>query len=315
MGNNLVTGGLGFIGSRVAKRLIEDGENVVLFDIVGSSKYIADLDENRIKIVRGDLSNVIQVIETVKNNNIDCIYHLGALLSPGAVSSPQVAYTVNVNGTINILEAARLYNVECVMYPSTIATYGPGLPDIVNEDVVQYPREMYGATKTICERMGELYHYDYGVNFRSVRFPAIVGHERTSGLSAFTSFMIIEAAKGRPYSAYVDESTIVPFMYKDDAVNSLVSLRYANEANLKRRIYNPEAISCSAGELAAAIKKILPDAKIMFEPDADKVKMISAWAKGFDGTRARQEWDFSLQYNLESTIKSVIHAARQENGL
>ncbi|RKL64049.1 NAD-dependent epimerase/dehydratase family protein [Thermoanaerobacteraceae bacterium SP2] len=314
MGKNLITGGLGFLGSRVAKRLLDDGEEVVLFDIATKSRFIKDIEEDkRLKIVQGDMRNFAQVIEAVKDNDIDCIYHLGALLANEAEASPQTAYEVNVNGTYHVLEAARLFKVSCVIFPSTISTYGPGIPDVVNEDVVQYPNNMYGVTKVIGERLGEYYYHRYGVNFRCVRFPAIVGPERTTGLSSYTSVMILEPAMGRVYRTYVDESVRCPFIYKNDAVNALVSLRYADEACLKRRVYNIEVISCTAGEEAAAVKKYLPEAKIEFHPDKKAVEILNAWAKDVDGTRAFQEWGFRLQYGLEETIKSVIDEVRKGN--
>lgn len=311
MGKNLITGGLGFIGSELAKRLLEEGEEVVLFDVISKSKFIEGIEE-KVNIVRGDLTNWSNVINAVKDHDINCIYHLGAYLANEAEANPQAAYAVNVTGTFNILEAARLFKVDCVVFPSTISTYGPGIPDIVNEDVVQNPNNMYGVTKVIGERLGEYYYHKFGVNFRCVRFPAIAGPERTTGLSSYTSVMILKPILGEIYKTYVDESVRCPFIYIKDAVNALVKLRKANEAKLKRRIYNIEVISCTAGELAEAVKRFLPEAKIEFHPDPVAVKILNDWAKDFDGSRALQDWGFQLEYNLEETIKDFIKEVRNK---
>lgn len=315
MTRNLITGGLGFLGTNVAKKLVKDDEEVILFDIdISRQDFIKDI-KDKVNIIKGDLNNWWDVLDVVKNNNIDCIYHLGSYLANAAEANPQVAYTTNVNGVFNILEASRLFKVECVIFPSTIATYGPGVPNVVNEDIVQYPNDMYGVTKVIGERLGEYYHYKFGVNFRCVRFPAIVGPERTAGLSSYTSVMILESALGRSYQAYVDETTICPFIYKKDAVNALVSLRRSDEANLKRRVYNIEVISCTAREEADAIKKYLPKAQIEFHPDPKALKIINGWAKNFDGTRAYQDWGFHIQYDIDETIKCFINEIQSTNAV
>jgi len=153
----LITGGLGFIGSNLARRLVEQGEEVFLFDIVPRSKLIDDIVD-RVKVIQGDLSNWAQVLDIVRKYGVDCIYHTGALLSASAEENPLTAYMVNANGTFHILEAARLFGVKTVMFLSTIATYGPGLPDRVGDDTIQRPTTMYGVTKVLGERLGEYYH-------------------------------------------------------------------------------------------------------------------------------------------------------------
>ncbi len=107
----LITGGLGFLGTYLAHSLLAKGEEVVLFDVITRSPLIQDI-KNRVKIVQGDLSSWAEVLEVVKQNKIDGIYHTGALLSASAEEKPITAYQVNAGGTFNILEAARLFNVE-----------------------------------------------------------------------------------------------------------------------------------------------------------------------------------------------------------
>ena len=165
----LITGGLGFIGSHLARKLVGLGEDVVLFDIATQAKLIDDI-KDEVKIVRGDLSNWAHVLHTVKKYDVDCIYHTGALLSTTAEEDPLTAYMVNANGTLYVLEAARLFDVKKVIYLSTAATYGPGLPERISDDEVQRPTTMYGVTKVFCERLGEYYHRKFGLNFRGARF-------------------------------------------------------------------------------------------------------------------------------------------------
>jgi len=199
----LITGGLGFIGAYLARALLEKGEEVVLFDIVRASPLVQDI-KNKVKIVQGDLASWAEVLEVVKQYKIDGIYHTGALLSASAEERPITAYQVNAGGTFNILEAARLFKVKRVIYLSTIATWGLGIPDTVNEDTIQMPITMYGVTKVFSERLGEYYQRKFGVDFRAVRLPSVIGPGRgLGGASAYSTLMISEPALGRPYKVFV----------------------------------------------------------------------------------------------------------------
>src|SRR4030065_588345 len=182
----LITGGLGFIGVYLARALLEKGEEVVLFDIVNTSPLIHDI-KNKVKIVQGNLASWAEVLEVAKQYKIDGIYHTGALLSASAEEKPITAYEVNAGGTFNVLEAARLFNVKRVVYTSTIASYGLGL-HTVDEDTIQMPISMYGVTKVFSERLGEYYHRKFGVDFRAVRLPSVIGPGRgAGGASAYST--------------------------------------------------------------------------------------------------------------------------------
>src|SRR4030067_616368 len=190
----LITGGLGFIGVYLAHALLQKGEEFVLFDIVGFSPIIKKI-KDKVKIVQGDLASWAEVMEVVKHYEIDGIYHTGALLSASAEEKPITAYHVNAGGTFNVLEAARLFKVKRVIYLSTIASYGLGISDIVNEDTIQMPISMYGVTKVFSERLGEYYYRKFGVDFRGGRLPSVIGPGRGGGgASAYSTLMSSEPA-------------------------------------------------------------------------------------------------------------------------
>ncbi len=312
MGKNLVTGGLGFVGTNLAKRLVADGEEVVLFDVVPGSKFVKEI-ESSVKIVQGDLCNWFQVLDVVKNNRIDCIYHLGAIMADVAETNPQLAYMVNLNGTFHVLEAARLFNVGSVIFASSQSTYGPGVSSPVNEDVAQFPTSIYGVTKVGSERLGEYYHLRYGLNFRGLRPPAIIGLGRTHGPSRYTSEMIRLPALGKPYSAYVDESTKYPIIYVKDVTHAFISLKNADEAALTRRVYNLSGTKVTAGEEAEIVRKYLPRAEILFQPDWAIVKLLTDMSWDMDSTRAQVDWGFLIEYTLEEAIRDYIDEVGAHN--
>jgi threonine 3-dehydrogenase len=301
----LITGGLGFIGVYLARALLKRGEEVVLFDVATKSPLIRDI-EDRVKIVQGDLSSWAEVLEVVKQYKIDGIYHTGALLSASAEEKPIMAYQVNAGGTFNILEAARLFNVKRVIYTSTIASYGLGL-DTVNEDTIQMPISMYGVTKVFSERLGEYYQRKFGVDFRAVRLPSVIGPGRgAGGASAYSTLMISEPALKRPYSVFVEEDVIMPLLYIKDCIDCLIGLYEADNAKLKRRVYCIAGFSPTAKEIADAVKKILPKADLQFKPDPELTQIVRSWPKYLEETKAGEDWGWKTKYFLKETVQDFI---------
>ena len=301
----LITGGMGFIGTYLAHALLAKGEEVVLFDVISNSPLIQDI-KNKVKIVQGDLSSWAEVMEVVKQYKIDGIYHTGALLSASAEEKPITAYNVNAGGTFNILEAARLFNVKRVVYTSTIASYGLGL-HTVNEDTIQMPISMYGVTKVFCERLGEYYYRKFGVDFRAVRLPSVIGPGRGGGgASAYSTLMISEPALKKPYKVYVEEDVIMPLLYIKDGVDCLIRLYEADNAKLKRRVYCIAGFSPTAKEIYAAVKKALPNADIQFKPDRELTEIVRSWPKYLEETKALEEWGWKTKFHLKETVEDFI---------
>ncbi len=310
MGKSLITGGHGFIGYYLAKLLLEEDEQVVLFDVAPESRLTKGI-RDRVKIVGGDLSNWAQVLDVVKYNAINCIYHAGALLPPVTEQYPTAAYAVNITGTFNVLEAARLFDVEGVIYLSTLATFGRDVPPIVPNDASQRPPNMYGVTKVCSERLGEYYHTRFGVNFRGVRFPPIIGMGRFDrAQSAYNYLAIQESAMGRPYTVYVDRATTIALLYVKNAVRGLVTLKKAEEEKLTRRVYNLYGFSATAQELVDIVRGYIPEAKLDFKPDQAMIRAVENLPQRLDDALAREDWGWSPHYTIKRAVKDFIQEIR-----
>jgi len=306
MSRNLITGGLGYVGSNLARRLLEGGEEVVIFDILPSSRSIESIKDD-VKMIQGQLGNLAEVLNAVQANSIDCIYHLGAMITMPAEANPWAAYNTNANGTYHILEAARLFNVNSVIFPSGIANYGRGAPEVITDDTFQSnPSQIYAATKIFGERLGEYYHHRFGVNFRCVRFPAICGPGRREGLAAYASLMVHEPAKGRSCQLPIEGKTQMPFIYIKDVIRCLISLKNTDEANLRRRVYNIQGFSMPAEEMADTVRKYIPDAKIEFLANESVVKLAKDMPREMDATGAREDWDWEPEYDWDKTVQDFI---------
>jgi len=312
---NLITGGTGFIGSHLALELHKRGEKVVLFDVKEECTIIKDIRDD-ISIIKGDLGSWPEVLHAVENNNVDTIFHTGSLLSASAEANPIAGHRVNANGTFTILEAARLFNVKKVIYTSTIASYGIDLPEFVDEDTIQRPRTMYGVTKVFSELLGEYYNVKFGIIFRSLRLPSVIGPGRgEGGLSAYSTLMISEPALGRPYTVPVKEDTVMAIQYIKDAVQALIMLRDAKAENLKRNTYNMAGFLPKAIDIVNSVKNYVPDAKIVFAPDEKTVKIVDSWARTIHETRAKEEWGWEPRYFLDETVKDFVRELQNRRDL
>src|SRR5947209_1043404 len=172
----LITGGTGFIGAEVVRLLLNRGEQrPVVFHMSGNTQRLDDVAD-QIELVRGDLANFSHILHVVKKVKPSVIYHLGAMRSVPSEADPAAAIHVNVMGTFHILDAARLFDVPQVLFSSSISTYGLDLQgEIIDDTTIQRPVLFYGVTKVFGEHMGLFYKRKYGLDFRCLRYPSIVG--------------------------------------------------------------------------------------------------------------------------------------------
>lgn len=309
MPKNLITGGLGFLGCHLAQQLLRQGEEVILFDVLPASTLVKDIKEEA-KIVRGDLANWAQVLDAVKSNEVDCIYHCGAILPPFSDESPSAAFMGNVIGTFNLLEAARLFGVASVIFTSALSTFGPGASPMAGDDALQKPTHVYGITKLFGESLGEYYYRELGVNFRAVRFPSILGPGRHGGFASYASLMIEKSALGQPFTVAVNETTQIALIYFKDAVHSLVRLKQADDVCLTRRVYNLQGFAPSAKEIADTVRRHLPKARIEFRPSEAIIRKVSGLPIQPDDTNARKDWGWKPEYNLDKAVQDFLVEVR-----
>ncbi len=303
----LVTGGTGFIGAEVARVLVRKGEKPIIFDI-NDRKTLLKGVEDQVTIVKGDVSNYSHVFNVVKQNQIDTIYHLGSMLSVPSEADPWSSFRVNAQGTFNVLEAARLLGVKKVLFSSTLATYGSDIRDeMISDYTLQRPTLFYGCTKVFAELMGRFYKRKFGLDFRAVRYPAIIGPGvKTPGVVQYYSWAIEESFKGNPFQIWVTPDLKCAAQYYKDAALSIVQLAQTPLEKIKMVVYILGGMFVSAQELVEAIKKVLPQAKLSFEPNMEIVNVLKAFSKPVDESCAREEFGWVGQYPLERTIEDFL---------
>jgi nucleoside-diphosphate-sugar epimerase len=308
--NVLITGGTGNLGSRLAIPLVQRGDRVVVFDI-RSKPHFDSAEFREAEVIVGDLSDRAAVLNAVRSHKSESIFHLGAVLSSAAEENPYDAWRANMDGMVNVLDAARFGGAQRVIFSSTVATYGARVPDPLTEDAPQWPVSLYGVTKVAGERLGVYYYSQFGLDFRAIRVPAIIAPRGAGGgVSAYCSAAFEESVLKSQYDFYVNPTTRAPMLYIADAVRGVLDLHDAPATNLKRRVYNINGITPSAEELARVIQARLPKVRITYHPDPLKCSIVETWPQRIDDSEARQDWNWHAAWDLERIADEVIQTLR-----
>jgi threonine 3-dehydrogenase len=258
-----------------------------------------------------DVTDAGRVEGLVGELGVQRIYHLAAILSARGEADPQRTYLINQQGTWNVLEACRRRGVEQLVFTSTIAVYGPGLPPTVADDVPLHPTTMYGVTKVAGELLGEYYHRRYGLDFRGVRFPGLISAAMPGGgTSDYALFMYVDGVRRGAYDAFCRADTRIPLMYMPDGIRALVELPQAPRAQLQRSIYNTAAFSPSAQEIADSVARALPGVRLGFASDPKRQAILDSWPDALDDTSARADWGWSARFDLDAMTADLVPRVR-----
>ena len=300
----LITGGSGFIGAAVTRSFLAKGEKVVVFDRAISPERFGD-DAKGLTTIQGELSNFSEVINAVKDNDVTSIIHLGAMLSLPSDANPWASYQVNANGTMHVLEAARLFSVEKVIFSSSNAVYGASR-GAIDDETIRKPGSMYGLTKLFGEHLGLFYHRKFGLDFRCIRFCVIIGlGARIKHQSQYMAWMIEQSLMGNPFEVWVTQDTNNPWLYHKDAVRALSGLHDAPADRIKTRVYNMAGTPSKAKEFVAKVVEHIPDARITYNPDPEAVAILGKGIESMDESAARAEWDWHIAYGLDEMLEAM----------
>ena len=304
----LVTGATGQIGSEltVALRDRYGAENVI------AAGYKTQPDEAFISsgpYCSMDVRDASAIEAIVDQYDIDTIFHLAALLSAVAEQKPQLAWDINMNGLLNILEIARNRNMA-VFSPSSIGAFGPTTPaQDTPQDTIQRPNTMYGVTKVSGELLCDYYYSRYGVDTRGVRFPGLISWKTMpgGGTTDYAVEIFYAAIKHQHYDCFLQADTRLDMMYMPDAIHAAISLMEAESDKLiHRNAFNVTAMSFTPQELANEIKKIIPGFTISYVIDPVRQAIAESWPRNMDDSAAREEWGWKPEFDLNMTVKEML---------
>jgi nucleoside-diphosphate-sugar epimerase len=303
----LVTGALGQIGSELVPALREQfgADRVVASDL----RIMPRQQASQGPYEHLDCTQAQQILDVVRRHDIGCIYHLAALLSAVAEEKPHVAWSINMGGLYNVLEAARQYQCQ-VFFPSSIGAFGPSTPREGTPQVtIQRPTTMYGVTKVAGELLCDYYAGRFGVDARGLRLPGLISYVAPpgGGTTDYAIEMFIQALRYRQYSCFLREDTRLDMMYMPDAIRAIVALMRAGAGTLHHRnAYNVSAMSITPAELAAEIGKHVAGFAIDYQVDPVRQAIADTWPRAVDTSAAREDWGFAPQFDLAAMTKEML---------
>ncbi len=313
MKNVLVIGSTGQIGSELTMKLrhLHPEGNIVAGYIPGFEPKGELLESGPSAVV--NVVDGTQIADAVARYDIDTIYNLAALLSATAEKFPLKAWDIQMNGLINILEVSREHGCA-VFTPSSIGSFGPSTPHKdTPQDTIQRPTSMYGVTKVATELLSDYYFHKYGVDTRSVRFPGLISYTTLpgGGTTDYAVEIYYAAVKGEEFVCPIAQGTLMDMMYMPDALKAAVDIMEADPAKLiHRNSFNIASMSFAPEDVFAAIRKIIPDARMRYEVDPVRQAIADSWPDNMDDSCARAEWGWTPHYDLDSMSKDMIEHLR-----
>ncbi|MCK5807549.1 NAD-dependent epimerase/dehydratase family protein [bacterium] len=310
----LVMGAAGQIGSELvpALRAVYGVDSVVAADLCALSAMPDSLRVGPCEQI--DILDIPKTVSVIKKYNIDTIYNLVALLSSVGETKPQLSWDINLGGLMNLLEISREHKLA-LFTPSSIGAFGPSTPpDNTPQDTIQRPTSMYGVTKVAGELLADYYHQKYGVDARGVRFPGIISNVTLpgGGTTDYAVQIYYDAIKKGSFVSNIGAGTYMDMMYMPDATRAAIEVMEADPAKLiHRNCFNVAAMSFDPEEIAASVKKAIPNFAMSYDVDEVRQAIANSWPNKMDDSAARDEWGWKHEYNLEKTTADMLSVLKQ----
>ena len=303
----LVVGASGQIGVELtlALRKIYGNANVLASDLREENELLKGTGP----YVSLDVMNKEMLHEQVIRQNITQIYLLAAILSATGEKNPNLAWSINMQSLLNVLDIAKEEKIHKVFWPSSVAVFGPTSPkqNCPQQTTIE-PITVYGISKYAGECWCNDYHQRWGVDVRSIRYPGLISYKSApgGGTTDYAIEIFHEAIAEKKYQCFLKEDTYLPMMYMPDAIQATIELMEAPIEKIKARTaYNISGMSFSPKEIAAEIKKYIPDFSVSYQPDYRQA-IADSWPQSIDDAEARNDWGWKEAYNLERMTKDML---------
>ena len=303
----LVIGASGQIGVELtlALRKIYGNNNVIASDLREEN----DLLKGTGPYVSLDVMNKEMLHVQVIRQGITQIYLLAAILSATGEKNPNLAWSLNMQSLLNVLDIAREEKLHKVYWPSSIAVFGPTSPKInCPQQTIIEPITVYGISKYAGEFWCNYYFNRYGVDVRSLRYPGLISYKSApgGGTTDYAVEIFHEAMQEKKYTCFLAENTYLPMMYMPDAIRATIELMEAPMEKISiRTSYNISGMSFSPREISNEIKKHIPEFDISYAPDY-RQSIADSWPQSIDDTVARNDWNWKEEYGLSNMTEDMI---------
>ncbi|MCF8714933.1 NAD-dependent epimerase/dehydratase family protein [Joostella atrarenae] len=303
----LITGAGGQLGSELTAALADKygGDAIIATDINEAAK--AKFDYCTFEVL--DVLDNDRLEALVEKYKITQVYHLAAILSAVGEKNPLFTWKLNMDSLLNILELAKAGKIDKIYWPSSIAVFGKNTPmDNTPQDCIMDPTTVYGISKLAGERWCSYYFEKYGVDVRSIRYPGLIGYKSAAGggTTDYAVEIFGAAINNEEFECFLKEDMYLPMMYMPDAIKATLNLMDAPKEDISvRSSYNVSAVSFCPKDMYSVLLKYYPDFKIKYNPDF-RQEIAASWPDSIDDTRARLDWDWQHDYDLEKMAKDIL---------
>lgn len=308
----LVIGACGQIGVELTLALRKQygNNNVVASDLREENPLLKGTGP----YVSMDVMNKEMLHVQVIRQNITQIYLLAAILSATGEKNPNLAWHLNMQGLLNVLDIAREEKLHKVYWPSSIAVFGPTSPkQMCPQQTIIEPTTVYGISKYAGEFWCNYYHQRYGVDVRSIRYPGLISYKSApgGGTTDYAVEIYLEAIEKQKYTCFLSEDTYLPMMYMPDAIRATMELMEAPADKISvRTSYNVAGMSFSPKEIASSIKEHIPAFEMGYKPDSRQA-IADSWPQSIDDSVANKDWGWKPQYDLSLMTKDMLENLRK----
>ena len=303
----LVIGACGQIGVELTLELrrIYGGAQVVASDLREENELLKGTGP----YVSLDVMNKEMLHVQIIRQNITQIYLLAAILSATGEKNPNLAWSLNMQSLLNVLDIAKDEQIQKVYWPSSIAVFGPTSPkkNCPQQTIIE-PITVYGISKYAGEFWCNYYNRRYGLDVRSLRYPGLISYksEPGGGTTDYAVEIFYDATEDKKYKCFLREETYLPMMYMPDAIRATIELMEADAASITiRTSYNISGMSFSPKEISAEIKKHIPEFITTYQPDYRQT-IAESWPQSIDDAVAKKDWYWKPEYNLENMTTEML---------
>ncbi len=303
----LIIGACGQIGTEltIALRKRFGAERVIASDIRQGSGDL--LSEGHFELL--DATDYAAVEDIIFRYKIETVYLMAAMLSAIAERFPEKAWHLNMTSLFHILNLSKEQKIKKIFWPSSIAVFGETTPAINTPQLtVMEPSTVYGISKQTGERWCEYYFNKYGVDVRSIRYPGLISYttEPGGGTTDYGVAIYHRALKHGHYRCFLNEGTVLPMMYMDDAIKATIQIMDAPKKAIKvRSSYNLAGVSYAPEDVTQSIQKHIPDFEISYEPDFRQA-IADTWPASIDDSAARNDWGWEHSYDLDQITEVML---------
>ena len=301
----LVIGSEGQIGTELCMEL-EKRDDIVL--------YRADirlLTNSERRLYRLDATDQRSIKQLISELQIDEVYLMAALLSAKGEENPKLAWDLNMNSLLHLLDLAKEGLYKKLFWPSSIAVFGPDSPKVdTPQNTTINPSTVYGITKRSGEFWCNYYFNKYGVDVRSIRYPGLISHatEPGGGTTDYSVAIVKEAIKKGNYTSYLKGDTILPMLFMPDAIKATLALMDAPKESITiRTSYNLGGFETSPELMTRSIRRFIPSFEINYSVDF-RQNIADSWPQSINDEIAIKDWGFEAEYDLDQTVEAMIKA-------